>query len=299
MTMFTTRTRCIGCAATKLETLSRGRYRDDPLRSFLLEDPGGDRAYPHLENEEWALVECARCHLRFHRLILSPRWNEVRFDQWSSEEDIREFERRHFGDDLFRRAFDRARRHVQHLLRLEHLTRSICGTRAPRLLDFGCGFGDFIEMASQFGFEATGVDRDEARRSGARIQIRRELSELDGWFDVVTMFEVLEHLDDPDGTLVALAKRLRRDGILVVEVPDCSGVTDITDRDSYLKLHPIDHINAFTPDTLQGFVERHGFQRIRKRPAFATLSPVRLAKDVAAAALKTRTTQMYFRKLTD
>jgi hypothetical protein len=56
---------------------------------------------------------------------------------------------------MFRRAFDRGRRHVQHLLRLEQLTRSICGTSAPCLLDFGCGFGDFIEMASQFGFEAT------------------------------------------------------------------------------------------------------------------------------------------------
>jgi hypothetical protein len=163
MTMFTTRTRCIGCESTTLETVSRGRYRNDPLRSLLLEDPGGDRAYAALEDEEWALVECARCHLRFHRLILSPRWNEVRFDEWSSEEDIREFERRHFGDDMFRRAFDRGRRHVQHLLRLEQLTRSICGTSAPCLLDFGCGFGDFIEMASQFISRAFPLPRPTIR----------------------------------------------------------------------------------------------------------------------------------------
>ncbi len=109
------------------------------------------------------------------------------------------------------------------------------------------------------------------------------------------MIEVLEHLDDPMSILEALRKRLNPGGVLVVEVPDTTGVTAIKSQSDYYKIHPLDHINAFTPETLVAFVGAAGFSPIRKGPAFVTTSPVRLAKDVAKAALKQKGTQRYFK----
>lgn len=282
MTKMVTRDNCISCNSGRLAELSGGHFRDEPLHSFILNDPGGAAPMAYLSDERWSFVQCADCRLKFHRRILSPETNEIRFADWMDEESIREFERLHGTNS------DHAPASVQHILRLQQLG-------VKRLLDFGCGFGAFIEMCSRFGLDAVGVDRSNARRGGAGVQIYAELDEVEGKFDAITMFEVLEHLDDPMGVLKALRARLNPGGMLVVEVPDTSGVTAISSRSEYYKVHPLDHINAFTPETLVAFVETAGFKRIRKGPAFVTTSPIRLAKDVAKAALRQRGTQRYFR----
>lgn len=277
------RDKCISCGSSDLNELSGGLYGEDPLRSFIEGDPWGENPIPVLAAERWSLVECGECEQKFHRYILSPHWNEIRFNQWMSEDAIREFEANLNG------APNNAVAHVQHILRLRKLG-------ASRLLDFGCGFGDFLEMCRLFGLDAVGVDRSSQRRQGAAIEIVSELADVEGQFDVITMFEVLEHLDDPRTVLAALRKRLSPDGVLVVEVPDTSGVTSIRTKDDYYKVHPLDHINAFTPQTLVGMLERAGFRPIAKPPAFVTTSPERILKDVAKAALKqNRSTQRYFK----
>lgn len=40
-----------------------------------------------------------------------------------------------------------------------------------KLLDFGCGYGDFVEMCNLYGFKAVGVDRAEGKRSSSRVPI--------------------------------------------------------------------------------------------------------------------------------
>lgn len=276
------RDNCIGCNSTRIVELSGGHFRDEPLHSFIVNDPGGAAPMAHLESERWSFVRCADCKLKFHRCILSPETNEVRYSEWMNEESIREFERLHGTNS------EQGFASVQHILRLKKLG-------VKRLLDFGCGFGSFIDMCSHFGLDAVGVDRSSARRQGAGSPIYAELDAIEGKFDAITMFEVLEHLDDPMGVLKELKARLNPGGLLVIEVPDTSGVTGINSRTEYYKIHPLDHFNAFTPETLVAFVESAGFTPIRKDPAFVTTSPVRLAKDVAKAFLKQDKTQRYFR----
>lgn len=239
---------------------------------------------PLLERETWALHECAQCGQKQHRYILSANWNEVRFSKWMSEDAIRQFEQQHGTGATS--AVD----HVQHILRLKDLGVS-------RILDFGCGFGQFLAMCRLFGLEAIGVDRSNARRSGAGVQIFPELDEVEGLFDAITMFEVLEHLDDPLATLRTLRSRLNPAGIMIVEVPDTTGVSAIQSRLDYYKVHPLDHINAFTPESLVKIMQQAGFVPLRKRPAVVTTSLKRVAKDIAKAALKQETTQRYFRMM--
>lgn len=157
------------------------------------------------------------------------------------------------------------------------------------MLDFGCGFGQFLEMCRLFRMDAHGVDRSTARRSGAAVTIHAELDDVPGTFDCITMFEVLEHLHDPLGTLKALKARLNPGGMMIVEVPDTSGVDAITDETSYRKIHPLDHINAFTPQSPVAIMARIGMAPIDKEPAFVTISLKRVAKDVAKSWLKQNT----------
>lgn len=278
--VFVSRDRCICCGSVELREIGGGSFCDEPLHSFIANDPWGENPMAVLRNHSWSLVRCRECSQAFHRFILSPEWNQVRFTRWMSEDAIRRFEDEHGGNQD-------PTRDVQHVLRLKDLG-------VKRLLDFGCGFGEFLEMCRLFGIQAHGVDRSNARRSGAGVQIHAELDDVPGTFDAITMFEVLEHVDDPLGLLAALRKRLNPGGLMVVEVPDTSGVSGIRDRGTYCKIHPLDHINAFTPQSLICIMAQAGFKPIGKGPAFVTTSLKRVAKDLAKASLKQSSTQRYF-----
>lgn len=279
------RSRCIACNSERLEELSRGRYGDAPLCDFLRADPWGEDPMPHVADATWVFVRCGECGQAFHREVFSDAWNKIRFDRWMSAEAIAAFLAQ--SPDA---GVSPAYEHVRHLLRIQDLY------ERPRLLDFGCGAGRFLEMARLFGIPCAGVDRAAPRRSSIGFEVAKDLEEVDGDFHVISMMEVLEHLDDPMAMLVALERRLTPDGMFLIEVPDCTGVTDIVDRRTYHLIHPMEHINAFTPESLVKMLARLGFEPAPKKPAFVTMSPVRIAKDVAKATFKERRTQRYFRR---
>jgi hypothetical protein len=83
-----------------------------------------------------------------------------------------------------------------------------------------------------------------------------------------------------------------------LETPDCTGVTGIISRREYDLIHPLEHINGFTPRTLRSIAERLGFESITKPLCHVTASPVKAAKTEARRLLQRimpATTQQYFR----
>lgn len=216
-----------------------------------------------------------------------------------TQEAIKTFEQRLNTPE---RLFKKGGQNTKHVLQLESLTRKLRGSAPLRLLDFACGYGDFIAMCSLYGFEAYGIDRSSARRKNANFErIFPDLTDLGNMkFHVITMFEVLEHLDDPKSLLDLLKKYLVKGGILVLETPDCSGVMGISSPDEYMRIHPLEHINAFTPDTMRKFAESSGFVSIKKPVSHDTTNPVRVVKTeikrMLADVMRT-STQQYFKKL--
>lgn len=96
-----------------------------------------------------------------------------------------------------------------------------------RLLDVGCGTGGMLPLLARFG-TVTGIEGEpiafeRCRASFAQIDVR--LGQVpadvpaDGSFDVVSAFDVIEHIDDDVGALAALRSAVRPDGLVVVTVP--------------------------------------------------------------------------------
>jgi hypothetical protein len=110
---------------------------------------------------------------------------------------------------------------------------------------------------------------------------------------------VLEHLDDPRAILEAVRAVMVSKGVLVLETPNCAGVSAIVTKDDYRKIHPLEHINGFTFRTLKGIAERAGFTHIRAPEAHVTASRSRVVKTEIKRLLswfRPPTTQLYFRK---
>lgn len=300
---FIERRQCLSCGSKELEEIAGGRFGDSPVRDLIENDAWGESPLPYISDSRWSFVRCAECSLMFHRSVLSPEWNEIRFSRWMTQAAIEEFEetRRRPSDD-----FERARNNVEHALRLEKQTRIVRGEDPLRVLDFGCGWGEFLAICERFGFVAVGVDRSAARRQGGQgvriceeIEDLKHLPEAVGGFHVITLFEVLEHLDDPLGVLRELAQYLVMGGILVLETPNCRGVTGIQTEEDYRSIHPLDHINAFEPQTLRAIAGRAGFTPIRRTVAQVNCEPFKVLKREVKRALYPLirpSTQMYFRK---
>ncbi len=299
---FVERTTCLGCGCPKFEELSTGLFNEKPLSDFIASDPWGENPAPYLAHMRWSYVRCEDCGLAFHKFILAPEWNERRFSKWMTQGAIKEFEKTLCTPES---VFQKAARNTSHVLMLEKLTRSLRGDTPVRLLDFGCGYGEFLAMCDLYGFAAYGVDRSSAKRDhGCYAKIFPELEDVKAanlpQFHVVTLFEVLEHLDDPKSLLEAIKEYLMPGGILVLETPDCSGVENITSMDDYRKIHPLDHINGFTSATMRQFAERLGFVSIRKPASHVTTDLKRVVKTELRQLLRGGLgggTQQYFRKL--
>ena len=119
--------------------------------------------------------------------------------------------------------------HELNAARVDYLREAFGGFGGKRALDVGCGGGILAETLAAEGAVVTGIDpsekslavaREHARRSGLAIDYRRGTAEelsgsgLEGTFDQVFAVDVLEHVDDLDRTLAAIAQVLAPGGAL-------------------------------------------------------------------------------------
>ena len=99
-------------------------------------------------------------------------------------------------------------------------------------LDVGCGAGLLTEPLARLGARVSGIDaspeliavaREHAAAIGLEIDYRvGDVQTLEREFDLVTAMEVIEHVADPQLFVKALAKRLARDGLLVMSTPNAT-----------------------------------------------------------------------------
>lgn len=298
---FVDRDSCIACGASSLSRVSGGSFREDPVRSFIEDGIWGVQPMPYIEEAEWQLASCNDCGQMFHRYILAPEWQETRFSKWMGREAIDEFERSR-GMDTPAALFRANQERTEHILRLETLTYPVRGDEPIRLLDFGCGDAEIVRLARIFGVDSYGLDRD-AHRRGDHDNVYPDLAQLDaaanGKFHAVLLIEVLEHLDDPMMVLCLIHERMVPDGVLVIEVPNCQDVTGISSSRDFDLVHPLDHINCFTPDSLKAFAQRAGFRVIPTPAAYVTADPASVLKTFVksqVSPLLQPMTRFYFRR---
>ena len=134
-----------------------------------------------------------------------------------------------------------------------------------RLLDVGCGAGYFLDAARKAGWLVQGVELSAAAAHVGREQLGLDIFQgtladaafPDASFDVLTLFEVLEHLRDP-GTVLAEARRiLKPGGLLAVQVPnDLDAYRAWLSRsDNRWWVIPPLHLFYFTEPTLRRWLE--------------------------------------------
>lgn len=135
-----------------------------------------------------------------------------------------------------------------------------------RVLDAGAGRGRFVSAARRAGYDAAGIEPSQ-RGAGAAaalgIPVRQAGIETAavpaGSLDAVTLWHVLEHLDDPGAALATIHGWLRPGGALLVGVPNLASLQARVGLERWYHLDVPRHRVHFTPDGLERLLGRCGF----------------------------------------
>jgi 2-polyprenyl-3-methyl-5-hydroxy-6-metoxy-1,4-benzoquinol methylase len=127
-------------------------------------------------------------------------------------------------------------------------------------LDVGTGYGFLLKwLQGQYGISAEGVELSSKEASYARDQLRLKvhsnpLSQAPlslGRYDVVSSFEVIEHIPDPLSFVAEMAKYVRPDGFLVVMTDNFESPIVKALRGSFPKWIPHTHVSHFGSESLR------------------------------------------------
>ncbi|MEW6582674.1 MAG: methyltransferase domain-containing protein, partial [Actinomycetota bacterium] len=160
-------------------------------------------------------------------------------------------------------------------------------TPGGRALDVGCGTGFLLEQLAGRGFSGVGVDlspesvaiaQRRLEELGVADRLRAEVGSAyeppDGVFDLVTLTDVLEHLEDPRACLRAIRARMAPDGLLVISTPNRHSLPGVRRRvaERYpglgikLSLAPVDNWQTWAD--LEGHAAAAGLVPVSRRGIF-------------------------------
>jgi 2-polyprenyl-3-methyl-5-hydroxy-6-metoxy-1,4-benzoquinol methylase len=144
------------------------------------------------------------------------------------------------------------------------------GRVAGRLLEIGCAYGFFLDEAARVFDHAVGVDViahavDRAReRFGVDARTGHFLEmDFDGErFDVVCLWDTVEHLSRPDEFVAKIRDLSTSDGRLYLTTGDISSLNARLRGANWRQIHPPSHLHYFSQETIRRLLERVGFEVI-------------------------------------
>ncbi len=149
-----------------------------------------------------------------------------------------------------------------------------------RLLDIGCATGVFVALAVETGWTATGIEASAwalgraKQRCPAATFVQSSIEDLEfshASFDVVTLWDVLEHVPSPTNVLGRVRRWLAPEGRLFLNLPNAgSAMARLMGRQWVLLLR--EHLWYFDPTTLSRVLRQSGFEMIATRPNAVTFS---------------------------
>lgn len=140
--------------------------------------------------------------------------------------------------------------------------------KTGKILDVGCGVGLFLREAKKRGWEVYGTEYTETaiqlcRDKGINMQegkLNPALYEPD-MFDVITSFEVLEHINNPQEEIRNIKSILRPEGVFYFTTPNFNALERYLLKDKYNVIQYPEHLCYYTKKTIHYLLSCNGFRK--------------------------------------
>ena len=217
---------------------------------YRLNDPSG------VSNQSYQFVKCSSCGLVYINVRPSDE----------------EFKRLY--DDYYSAMRTPLRGIVDNFIMFFHGIRRyrISGfKKIGRILDIGCGDGSFLSHLKDKGLDVFGVDT-----SRNAVLYAKEKNSLDifcgnlkdvnfppRFFDVITMWHVLEHIPYPIQLFAEVKRVMKDDGLLFISVPDIESIQAKVSKGRWFHMDPPRHLYQYSIRTLRAVLESGGFKIVK------------------------------------
>lgn len=209
------------------------------------------------QKEKFAVVTCNSCGFHF----IPPYYrNQIVYTQYKNE-DVTNAVRT--GNNWVK---------IQrHKLRLKFIRRFV---KSGSLFDLGAGWGHFMLAARELGYSIYGIEISEQPYLYCTNDLKLPVDHIDFFkmdetaqFDVVTMWDVLEHIDSADEFLDKCYKVTKPGGYLILQVPQIDSFIAKWQKDNW-KMMGLDHVNYFGKETITKILAAHGFEVVKIKSSF-------------------------------
>lgn len=233
---------CENCGFSQFETLFSGSDK-------LLGIPG------HFD-----VIECQNCGL----YQISPKLNSSEIEKYYPADYICYLEA--IEDD--HNAFSRLNRRVALDKRCKQVTKR---ARQPgRILDIGCATGIFLDGMQNRGWDPYGIEPNQQAADYAKKRFKievfngylEEANLSDSSFDVITLWDVLEHVQNPNVFFEEILRILKPGGIVIGTLPNATAWERYLFGEYWVGWEIPRHYRSHTPTTIRNFLKQHGFLNI-------------------------------------
>jgi len=137
------------------------------------------------------------------------------------------------------------------------------------VLDIGCGIGSFVYAAQVRKWHSIGIDIGSSISVGKKYRLNilngkiEDLSFEEGLFDVITMFDVIEHIIDLQSLMNRISHSIRKKGLLIIKTPNVVGLSSKILGKNWTAVQPEDHMYLFSPKTLRNLLIKFGFRIVK------------------------------------
>lgn len=238
-----------------------GRVAAQYVEPVLCPLCGSSSFAPRVLRDGFQYVTCTSCAF----VYLNPQLTQQAVRDVYNDEDVRKF----FFEQLLLPHVERDQR--GEFTERARVLKSLTPEARPRLLDIGCAAGNFLMRAGEEGFIGEGLELNQLyvdymaahRKIKVQARLLEEMKYPDETFDVVTLWDVLEHLPKPVETLKEVGRVMRRGGILGLTTINHACVNETILKDRWRYYMPPDHLCSFTPALLEMLLKKCGFTIVK------------------------------------
>ncbi len=254
------------------------------------------------QKEKFAVVTCDVCNLHF----IPPYYRkQIQYTQYKNADVTAAV-----------RAGNNWIKVQRHKLRFKFIQKFI---KSGKLFDLGAGWGHFMLAGKELGYDVYGVEISEQPYLYCVNDLKLPVDHIDFFemdeskqFDIITMWDVLEHIDKADEFLAKCNKLTKPGGYLVLQVPQIDSYFAKRHKDNW-KMMGLDHVNYFGKDTIARILASNGYEVVKIKSSFEiklfimyTLLPIikkfesnkKQTRAQANSSINAAERQQYFNKFT-
>lgn len=258
---------CPVCKSKNQTILYRCNFNQEPIKSYLISFYSNNIDLKYLENSEFVVSECMDCSLVFQKDVLNDSGLKLLYEKWIDSEVANE---EHAGNRDKRFYLNRAKQIINIINFIGKNPNEI------KVLDYGCGWGYWGQIAVALGLDVYGFDLSKdrllaAKKKGLKILTTKDLNKHS--FDYINTEAVFEHLINPRNDLDDLVKLLNNQGIVRVYVPNGSKIKDNllhndwslskSNARSLNPIAPLEHVNCFNRNSLERLGQEVGLAPVK------------------------------------